>query len=84
MREHSQLTEIITAHRRCEDLLNQVEEAELLLRAESGAEMKELIKDELKNLHASLTDMQDRLKFLLIPKDPLDEKNIIMEIRGGA
>jgi peptide chain release factor 1 len=66
------------------DLLNQVEEAELLLRAESGAEMKELIKDELKNLHTSLTEMQDRLKFLLIPKDPLDEKNIIMEIRGGA
>jgi peptide chain release factor 1 len=46
--------------------------------------MKELIKDELKNLHTSLTEMQDRLKFLLIPKDPLDEKNIIMEIRGGA
>ncbi len=84
MREHSQLTEIITAHRGCEDFHHKVEETELLLRSESDPDMKELIKEELKDLQSSLTEMEDRLKFLLIPRDPLDEKNIIMEIRGGA
>jgi peptide chain release factor 1 len=46
--------------------------------------MREMAREELKELEAKLTEADDRLKFLLIPKDPLDEKDIIMEIRGGA
>ncbi|GHU89151.1 peptide chain release factor 1 [Spirochaetia bacterium] len=46
--------------------------------------MRELAKEELHELEIRITDAEDRLKFMLIPKDPLDEKNIIMEIRAGT
>jgi peptide chain release factor 1 len=46
--------------------------------------MKELAREEMKELETRLKDCEDRLKFLLVPKDPLDEKNIIMEIRAGT
>ncbi len=84
MREHAQLYEVVTAHRECENLESQITETQSLVQNEKDPEMKELAKDELKELETKLQEAQDRLKFLLIPKDPLDEKNIIMEIRGGA
>lgn len=84
MREHSQLSEIMSANRDCEALASQLDDAEAMLRDEKDPEMREMAKEELRDLESKLTEAQDRLKFLLIPKDPLDEKNIIMEIRGGA
>ncbi len=84
MREHSQLSEIATAHQECESLQNQIQETESILKDEKDSEMRDLVKEELKNLQTQLKDAEDQLKFLLIPRDPLDEKNIIMEIRGGA
>lgn len=84
MKEHAQLSEIVEAHRRCEELEKNIQETEALLKEEKDPGMKELIKEELRELEIQLQDAKDRLKFLLIPRDPLDEKNIIMEIRGGA
>ncbi|WP_304225765.1 peptide chain release factor 1 [Gracilinema caldarium] len=84
MREHAQLSEVVAAHRECENLESQIAETQSLIQNEKDPEMKELAKEELKELETKLQEAQDRLKFLLIPKDPLDEKNIIMEIRGGA
>ncbi|MCX7654981.1 MAG: peptide chain release factor 1 [Treponemataceae bacterium] len=84
MKEHAQLSEIVTAHQRCEELERNIQETEGLLKEEKDPGMKELIKEELRELEIQLQDAKDRLKFLLIPRDPLDEKNIIMEIRGGA
>ncbi|HOJ99989.1 MAG: peptide chain release factor 1 [Treponemataceae bacterium] len=84
MKEHAQLSEIVEAHQRCEELEKNIQETEALLKEEKDPGMKELIKEELRELEIQLQDAKDRLKFLLIPRDPLDEKNIIMEIRGGA
>lgn len=84
MREHAQLSEVVAAHRECEALEDSIAETQSLVQNEKDPEMKELAKEELKELEIKLQEAQDRLKFLLIPKDPLDEKNIIMEIRGGA
>lgn len=84
MREHAQLSEVVAAHKECENLEAQIAETQSLIQNEKDPEMKELAKEELKELETKIQEAQDRLKFLLIPKDPLDEKNIIMEIRGGA
>ncbi len=84
MREHSQLSEVVDAYRELQGLQEQEQDAESLIRDEKDPEMRELAKDELRELQERIAVADSRLKFLLIPKDPLDEKNIIMEIRGGA
>jgi peptide chain release factor 1 len=84
MREYSQLGEIASAQGEIEHLSGQLEDAKSLFQNEKDAEMRELAKEEFRDLETRLKDAEDRLKFLLIPKDPLDEKNIIMEIRAGT
>jgi peptide chain release factor 1 len=84
MKEHSRLSEIAEIQGNIEGLEKQIIEAKTLVQEEKDQEMKELAREELKELETKLTDNKDKLKFLLIPKDPLDEKNIIMEIRAGT
>jgi peptide chain release factor 1 len=84
MKEHSRLSEIAGIQGNIEELEKQIIEAKTLVQEEKDQEMKELAREELKELETKLTDNKDKLKFLLIPKDPLDEKNIIMEIRAGT
>ena len=84
MKEYSYLGEIASIHSVIEDLEKQISEAKTLLQEEKDPQMKDLAREELKELELKLTDNEDKLKFLLIPKDPLDEKNIIMEIRAGT
>jgi peptide chain release factor 1 len=84
MKEYSQLGEIASANTEIEDLSGQFAGAKTLLQDEKDPEMKELAREELHDLEIRLKDAEDRLKFLLIPKDPLDEKDIIMEIRAGT
>jgi peptide chain release factor 1 len=84
MREYSQLSEITDAKKEIEGLSVQIDDARLLVQDEKDPEMRDLAREELKELETKLKDAEDRLKFLLIPKDPLDEKNIIMEIRAGT
>ncbi|MDR0302419.1 MAG: peptide chain release factor 1 [Treponema sp.] len=84
MKEHSHLSEIAEIQSNIEGLEKQIDEAKALVQEEKDSEMRELAREELKELETRLTDNSDKLKFLLIPKDPLDEKNIIMEIRAGT
>jgi peptide chain release factor 1 len=84
MKEYSQLGEIAAAGEEIKGLAGQLEDAKFLVQDEKDAEMRELAREELKELEIRLKDAEDRLKFLLIPRDPLDEKNIIMEIRAGT
>lgn len=84
MREYAQLSLISSAQGEIEALAAQLEDAKSLLQDEKDPQMRELAKDELRDLEIRLKDAEDKLKFLLIPKDPLDEKNIIMEIRAGT
>jgi len=84
MKEHSDLTPIINAYREYKRLIAQVEDAKILLEEESDEELRQLAKEEIKEGQEDLEKISDELKVLLLPKDPNDEKNVIVEIRGGA
>jgi len=84
MKEHSYLSEIVETHINIEELGKQADEAKQLVQEEKDPDMKELAREELKELENKLNLNKEKLKLLLIPKDPLDEKNIIMEIRAGT
>jgi peptide chain release factor 1 len=84
MREHSQLGEIMDKYADYRKVAKELEEARELAHAETDPEMREMAKAELKELEEKEGSIQEQLKFLLIPKDPLDEKDIIMEIRAGT
>ncbi|MDR0635616.1 MAG: peptide chain release factor 1 [Treponema sp.] len=84
MKEYAFLSDIAVADRESETLNSQIADAKTLFQEEKDPDMRELAKEELRELELRLRDVEDRLKFLLIPRDPLDEKNIIMEIRAGT
>lgn len=84
MKEYAQLSDIKNAFGEIGGFEAQIEGAKSLIQEEKDLEMRELAREELRDLEQRRRDAEDRLKFLLIPKDPLDEKNIIMEIRAGT
>jgi peptide chain release factor 1 len=84
MKEYSRLGEIAAIGGEIKGLTGQLEDARSLVQDEKDVEMRELAREEMKELEIRLKDAEDRLKFLLIPRDPLDEKDIIMEIRAGT
>ncbi len=84
MQEHSQVNEIVTAYTRYKELKSEFSDAKELAESETDPEMKEMAKEELSDLEKQLDNLEQELKFLIIPKDPLDSKNIIMEIRAGT
>jgi peptide chain release factor 1 len=65
-------------------LEKQIDDAKNLILEEKDSQMRELAREELKDLETQLAESEEKLKFLLIPRDPLDDKNIIMEIRAGT
>ncbi|MDR1903192.1 MAG: peptide chain release factor 1 [Treponema sp.] len=84
MKEYSYLSEIAAVQKEIEDSSAQIEDVKDIIQNEKSPEMKELAREELKEIEMRIRESEDKLKFLLIPKDPLDEKNIIMEIRAGT
>jgi peptide chain release factor 1 len=82
--ERAELEEIVAAHRDLRSLEQQINEAQHLIAAEDDPEMVALAREELDELHNRREPLVDRVRRLLVPKDPLDEKNVIVEIRGGA
>lgn len=85
MKEHSELTPIVEKYREYTAAQNAEKEAlEILAEAGGDKELKELAEEELKTAKENIAVFSDELKILLLPKDPNDEKNVIVEIRGGA
>ena len=82
--EHSHLSEVVTEIGKYRKLNAEIKDAKLMIDSETDAEMKEMAQEELKGLEEDLESCEAELKTLLIPKDPLDSKNIIMEIRAGT
>ncbi|BDA41609.1 Peptide chain release factor 1 [Coccomyxa sp. Obi] len=75
----------VTAYSRYKDLLVALQEAKQLLRESDGdQEMAELAREEVETLSAELTTLTQELRILLLPRDPLDEKNVMLEIRAGT
>ncbi len=84
MKEHSDIEPIVFKYREFVETRDNLEEAKEMLRDKLDDEMKDLVKEEIKELETSLESIEEELRVLLIPKDPNDEKNVIVEIRGGA
>lgn len=81
LRERNELEPIVTAFREYEQAQCTLADATEML---SDPDMKELAQEELQQAKSDITRLEDELKILLLPKDPNDEKNIYVEIRGGA
>lgn len=84
MKEQSDLTPIVEAYREYKKCTQDIEDSLTMLEEESDAEMKEMLKEELGAAKDRVQELEQELKILLLPKDPNDEKNVIVEIRSGA
>lgn len=84
MKEQSDLTPIVEAYQAYKQNQQNIEESLMLLDEESDEEMRELAKEELNESKANVEKLEEKLKILLLPKDPNDDKNVIVEIRAGA
>ena len=84
MKEHASTKEIVDSYNLYKKTVSQLEEAKEMAGSESDPELKEMAKEEIKELEAQKENQLKGLRTLLIPKDPLDLKNIIMEIRAGT
>ena len=85
MKEHSELTPIVEKYKELQDAKKSEQEAlEILAEPNLDKDFKELAEEELKTAKENIALFSDQLKILLLPKDPNDQKNVIIEIRGGA
>ena len=80
-KEAGEMRETVEVYTRYQQVVQEIQEAEDLL---DDAEMAPLAKEDLADLKPEKAQLEDRLKILMLPKDPNDDKNIIMEIRGAA
>lgn len=83
-KEHSDISEIVEKYKEYKAVQNSIEESLTMLEEESDEEMRELAKEELNNGKQLLPKIEEEIKILLLPKDHNDDKNVIVEIRGGA
>ena len=81
---HAKLEPIVNAYREYRDMIKARDEAEELLAAGDDEELVEMAKEELKELKPQIEEYEEKLTILLLPSDPNDDKNVIVEIRGGA
>ena len=84
MKEQNDLTPIVEAYKEYKESKQAIEDSLAMLEEESDEEMRELAKEELNSAKARVEELEQELKILLLPKDPNDEKNVIVEIRAGA
>lgn len=83
-KEHARQGELATAAREYISLSDQLASAKDELKNESDPELKELAQEEISDIEGKLPQLEEDIKFMLLPADPNDEKDIIVEIRGGA
>ncbi|KRK99461.1 peptide chain release factor 1 [Secundilactobacillus odoratitofui DSM 19909 = JCM 15043] len=83
-KEEADLRDTVEAYREFQKITDQINEDNEMLREKLDDEMASVVKDELKELEPQKTALEDRIRVLLLPKDPNDDKNIVMEIHGAA
>jgi len=84
MKEQSDLTPIVEAYKEYKKCSQDIEDSLAMLDEESDDEMRDMIKETLNDSKKRVEELEQELKILLLPKDPNDDKNVIMEIRAGA
>ncbi len=83
-KEQSDIQETVETYREYKEVRSQLKDAKAMLEEKLDADMREMVKDEIDELEERQEELEGRLKILLVPKDPNDDKNVIMEIRGAA
>ena len=84
MKEQAELAPIVEAYREYKKAKQSIEDSLQILEEENDEEMRELAKEELSDSRRKVDELEHQLKILLLPKDPNDDKNVIVEIRAGA
>lgn len=84
MKEQSELSPIVEKYQEYKGAKQTIDDSLIMLDEESDEEMRELVKEELNDAKAQVEKCEQELKILLLPKDPNDDKNVIVEIRAGA
>lgn len=83
-KEQRSIEKTVFVFREYKDILRQIKEIKELLDIENDKDMKEMMQEEVKELENKINPLEEKLKILLLPKDPNDEKNVVVEIRGAA
>ena len=84
MKEQSDLAPIVEAYKEYKQCNQNMEDSLAMLQEESDEELRELAKEELNESKERVAELENQLKILLLPKDPNDDKNVIVEIRAGG
>ena len=84
MKEQSDLAPLVEAYKQYKQAKQDIEDSLMMLEEENDEEMREMVKEELADAKKRVEDLEQELKLLLLPKDPNDDKNIMLEIRAGA
>lgn len=84
MKEQNDLLPIVEAYKEYRDRQSAIVESLEMLEEEKDPEMREMLKEELNDAKSAVADLEEKIKILLLPKDPNDDKNVIVEIRAGA
>ncbi|HEK9100980.1 peptide chain release factor 1 [Bacillus pfraonensis] len=83
-KEQSDIQETVEVYREYKDVREQLRDAKAMLEDKLDADMREMVKEEVSELEGQEKELSERLKILLVPKDPNDDKNVIVEVRGAA
>ncbi|WP_316570590.1 peptide chain release factor 1 [Neobacillus sp. YIM B06451] len=83
-KEQSDIQETVMVYREYKETKEQLEDAKAMLDEKLDADMRDMVKEEVNELSSQIEELEEKLKILLIPKDPNDDKNVIFEIRGAA
>ncbi|KAA0774619.1 peptide chain release factor 1 [Bacillus sp. AR2-1] len=83
-KEQSDMQETVEVYREYKDVREQLRDAKAMLEDKLDADMRDMVKEEVSELEGQDKELSERLKILLVPKDPNDDKNVIVEVRGAA
>src|SRR5512137_988390 len=82
--EQAQIGDLVQAFRRYSTLDRELADARSLLETEEDPEMRQMVEEEIAHIQGEMEDLYGRMRAMLLPKDPRDEKNVIMEVRAGT
>lgn len=83
-KEQADMQETVQTYREYKEARTQLQDAKAMLEEKMDSDMREMVKEEVNDLEAQIEALEERMKILLVPKDPNDDKNVIFEIRGAA
>ena len=83
-KQYKELEEVVEKYNRYSKVVNNYDQAYQVLNTEKDADLKQMAKEEMEMLEAEKTKLEDEIRVLLIPKDPVDERNAVVEIRAGT